>query len=102
MPRLASCTSAFRDVPDFASFAAHVRELLDRAPDADLVVLPELVTFELMTAVPGWRDATDLAPAIETTRLPTSTATSSAGKQPGVASTSSRDHTWCAATTRPC
>jgi predicted amidohydrolase len=69
MPRLASCTSAFRDVPDFASFAAHVRELLDRAPDADLVVLPELVTFELMTAVPGWRDATDLAPAIETTRF---------------------------------
>ncbi|WP_448616535.1 nitrilase-related carbon-nitrogen hydrolase [Modestobacter sp. URMC 112] len=66
MPRVAGCTSAFREVGDFDQFADHVRELLDRAAGADLVVLPELVTFELMTAVPGWRDATDLSPVLAT------------------------------------
>ncbi|MFC5993551.1 nitrilase-related carbon-nitrogen hydrolase [Pseudonocardia hispaniensis] len=69
MPRIAACTSQFREVTDFDAFAAHLRELLDRAAGADLVVLPELVTFELMTAVAGWRDATDLQPAIETAQF---------------------------------
>ncbi|MGW6460350.1 nitrilase-related carbon-nitrogen hydrolase [Streptomyces sp. NPDC055078] len=69
MPRIASCTSAFRDVADFEEFSAHVRELLDRAAGADLVVLPELITFELMTAAPGWRDAVDLEPAVQTVRF---------------------------------
>lgn len=66
MPQIASCTSRFRDVGDFDEFASHLRELLDTAAGADLAVLPELVTFELMTAVPGWQDATDLSPALET------------------------------------
>jgi predicted amidohydrolase len=69
MPQIAGCTSRFRDVADFDGFAGHVRELLDGAAGTDLVVLPELVTFELMTAVPGWRDATDLSPALETARF---------------------------------
>ncbi|MGW4032648.1 nitrilase-related carbon-nitrogen hydrolase [Streptomyces sp. NPDC004838] len=69
MPRIASCTSAFREVADFEEFAAHLRELLDQAAGADLVVLPELVTFELMTAVSGWRDAVDLEPLVETVRF---------------------------------
>ncbi|WP_009476012.1 nitrilase-related carbon-nitrogen hydrolase [Rhodococcus sp. JVH1] len=66
MPRIASCSTVFRNVPDFESFAAHMVEVLDHAAGADLVVLPELVTFELMTAVPGWQDATDLQPAVRT------------------------------------
>lgn len=69
MPQIASCTSRFRDVADFDGFADHVRELLDGAAGADLAVLPELVTFELMTSVDGWRDAADLAPALETARF---------------------------------
>lgn len=69
MPRIAACTSRFRDTPDFAAFARHVGELIDRAAGADLVVLPELVTWELMTAVPGWADADDLEPAMATARF---------------------------------
>ncbi|WP_329013822.1 nitrilase-related carbon-nitrogen hydrolase [Streptomyces sp. NBC_00690] len=69
MPRIASCTSAFREVADFEEFAAHIRDLLDQSAGADLVVLPELITFELMTAVPGWRDAVDLEPAVETVQF---------------------------------
>ncbi|MFJ4773760.1 nitrilase-related carbon-nitrogen hydrolase [Streptomyces uncialis] len=69
MPRIASCTSAFREVADFEEFAVHIRDLLDQAAGADLVVLPELITFELMTAVPGWRDAADLEPVVETVQF---------------------------------
>ncbi|MFJ9590772.1 nitrilase-related carbon-nitrogen hydrolase [Streptomyces acidicola] len=69
MPRIASCNYAFRQVPDFTAFAAHVREILDQARDADLVVLPEMVTFELMTAVPGWEGADDFSPVVETVRF---------------------------------
>lgn len=69
MPRIAACTSRFQDTPDFAAFARHVRALLDLAGGADLVVLPELVTWELMTAVPGWSEADDLQPAMDTARF---------------------------------
>lgn len=65
MPRIATCTSRFREISDFDGFARHIGELLDLAAGADLVVLPELVTFELMTTVDGWRDAEDLQPALD-------------------------------------
>lgn len=66
MARIAACNVAFREVHDFADFAAHLGELLDRCAGADLVLLPELVTFELMTATPSWATAAGLEPALET------------------------------------
>ncbi len=64
--RIAACSSLFGEVADFDEFAGHIRRLLYGAHGADLVVLPELVTFELMTAIPGWPEATDLEPAYAT------------------------------------
>ncbi|MCR1783948.1 hypothetical protein KVF89_15510 [Nocardioides carbamazepini] len=66
MVRVATCNVEFREVSGFADFADHLREVLDQAQGADLVVLPEAVTFELMTAAPSWPDATDLAPVVAT------------------------------------
>ncbi|MFJ9588007.1 hypothetical protein [Streptomyces acidicola] len=51
--RIASCNYVFQQVADVTAFAVHVREILDQARDADLVVLPEMVTFELMTGAAG-------------------------------------------------
>ncbi|WGX95891.1 nitrilase-related carbon-nitrogen hydrolase [Nocardioides sp. L-11A] len=66
MVRVATCNVEFREVSGFADFADHLREVLDQARGADLVVLPEAVTFELMTAAPSWSGATDMAPVLAT------------------------------------
>ena len=47
-----------REVSGFDEFADHCLALLDQARDADVAVLPELVTMELFTCLPGWRDRT--------------------------------------------
>lgn len=65
---IAACNYVFREVADFDGFAAHVREVLDAADDADLIVLPELLSLELQTALPGWRTA-DLGGLAETARF---------------------------------
>ncbi len=57
MPRVAAVAARFRVVDSFEAFADHMAELLDRARGADVVVLPELVTAELLCIEPGWRDA---------------------------------------------
>jgi predicted amidohydrolase len=44
------------DAGSFDGFAAHCRAVLDRAAGADLVVLPELLTVELFTCLPDWRE----------------------------------------------
>jgi len=69
MTRIAGCTTKLREVASFEEFADHLRDVLDQAAGADLVVLPELVTFELMSVIPGWRDATDLQPVIDTAQF---------------------------------
>ncbi len=66
MPRIAACNVTFREVADFPQFAEHIRAVLDSAAGADLVVLPELVTFELMTASPSWPEADGLEAVMET------------------------------------
>ncbi len=58
MPSLAACTFVFRPLQEFADFEGHVREVLDQAAGADLVVLPELMTAELLTLEPDWEQAT--------------------------------------------
>ena len=65
---IAACNYIFREVADVAGFRAHVREVLDAAGDVDLVVLPELLSLELHTALPGWRTA-DLTGLAETARF---------------------------------
>jgi predicted amidohydrolase len=45
--RVAACNVIARPVAGFDGFAAHMRSLLDRAREAELVVLPEYVTLEL-------------------------------------------------------
>jgi predicted amidohydrolase len=52
---VAAVNFALRVVTDFGAFARHVRELLDAAAGADLVVFPELITLELFTTVSDWR-----------------------------------------------
>ena len=53
--RIAACQFAIRPVGSFDEFADHVRKLLDEAEGADLVLFPELFTFELFTKFPDWR-----------------------------------------------
>ncbi len=53
---VASCNYIFRQVDTFQDFADHVREVLDAGREVDLVVLPELLSMELMTALPTWPD----------------------------------------------
>ncbi|WP_432251726.1 nitrilase-related carbon-nitrogen hydrolase [Streptomyces sp. HNM1019] len=58
MPRTLSVAAAqfeMRPVGSFDDFAAQVRDLLDRAAGARLVVLPELFTEALFTIDPDWR-----------------------------------------------
>ncbi|QOT24043.1 nitrilase-related carbon-nitrogen hydrolase [Paenarthrobacter sp. YJN-D] len=54
---IAACNYIFREVTGFDDFVDHVREVLDSADAADLIVLPELMTLELMTTFPGWESA---------------------------------------------
>ena len=54
---IAACNYIFREVHDFGDFADHVIEVLDAAGPVDLVVLPELLSMELMTALPEWSEA---------------------------------------------
>jgi predicted amidohydrolase len=59
MPRTLTVAAAqfeIREVRGFDEFAAQVAALLDRAPEADVVVLPELLTEALFTIEDGWRD----------------------------------------------
>lgn len=53
---IAACNFFYRPVSSFDEFAAHARTLLDQAKGADLVVFPELFTFELFTTLENWRD----------------------------------------------
>lgn len=58
MPRtlsVAAAQFAMRAVDSFEAFAAGVRELLDQARGARVVVLPELFTTCLFTVDPEWR-----------------------------------------------
>jgi predicted amidohydrolase len=45
--KVAACSFVVREATSFEQFAGHARTVLDRAGDANLVVLPELFTFEL-------------------------------------------------------
>lgn len=58
MPVVSAVNSRFRPLDSFEAFEAHMSELLDQAQGSDIVVLPELVTAELLTLEPGWQDAT--------------------------------------------
>ena len=58
MPSIATCTFVFQPLKDFAQFERHVGSVLDQAAGADLVVLPELLTAELLTLEAGWEQAT--------------------------------------------
>lgn len=60
---IATVNFAMREVASFGVFSRHVRSLLDAAASVDVVVFPELFTFELFTALPDWRERplTDLA-----------------------------------------
>jgi predicted amidohydrolase len=62
---IAAVNFAVKPVADFDQFATHVKEVLRGADGADLVVLPELFTVELFTALPDWRDL----PISELTRI---------------------------------
>lgn len=53
---VAAAQFEMRVVDSFDSFAAEVRELLDRAEGARVVVLPELLTECLFTVDPEWRN----------------------------------------------
>jgi predicted amidohydrolase len=53
---IAACNFAVRPVSSFDEFAAHVRQLLDGASGADLVLFPELFTVELFTTFPEWKE----------------------------------------------
>ena len=63
--KIAACNFAVRPVAGFDEFADHVRTLLDQAPDADLVLFPELFTVELFTAFADWKET----PTSELTRV---------------------------------
>lgn len=52
---VAAAQLELREVGSFAAWAEQVRDLLDRTPDARVVVLPELVTESLFTIDPDWR-----------------------------------------------
>ena len=58
---VASAQFELRAEPDFASFAAHLTDVVERAVDAggELVVLPELVTTGLLASVPDGPIRTD-------------------------------------------
>lgn len=58
MPRVAAASVGFHPVSSFEEFADHMRAVLDRTPTADLIVLPEFVTLELLTIEDNWRDMT--------------------------------------------
>jgi predicted amidohydrolase len=53
---IATVNFAMREVRGFDDFARHTRELIDAAGTVDVVVFPELFTFELFTALPNWRE----------------------------------------------
>lgn len=53
---LAVAQMEMRAVEDFDAHARHVRDLLDAAAGADVVLLPEWLTLELFTALPAWRE----------------------------------------------
>ncbi|MER6531541.1 nitrilase-related carbon-nitrogen hydrolase [Streptomyces sp. NPDC001508] len=55
---LASAAVEFTPLRDFTDFAAHMRAVLDRTPDAAVVVLPEYVGLELLTLEAGWESMT--------------------------------------------
>jgi predicted amidohydrolase len=59
------CQYAGRVVSGFEEFADHVREMLDQANGADLIVFPELFTVELFTSFSDWRET----PISELTRV---------------------------------
>jgi predicted amidohydrolase len=56
MVEVAAVNYILRPVNGFDAFAAHVREMLDGCAGAHLVVFPELMTLELLSAFPGWPD----------------------------------------------
>jgi predicted amidohydrolase len=58
---IAAVNFALKPVPDFEGFANHVKEQIKGTWGADLVLFPELFTFELVTTFPDWKQfkATD-------------------------------------------
>ena len=87
---IAACNFAVRPVSSFDEFAAHVRQLLDQADGADLVLFPELFTVELFTTFPEWKEL----PASELIRVDQYTGTtspSSRARRRSEASSSSLD-----------
>lgn len=58
MPVVSTVNARFREIGAFEAFEEHMGSLLDLGRGSDIVVLPELVTAELMTLEPGWREAT--------------------------------------------
>ena len=58
MLKVAVASVEFRPISDFEDFAGHMRGVLDRTPDADIVVLPEYLTLLLLTLESGWHDMT--------------------------------------------
>lgn len=67
MVKVASANVSFRVVKNFSEFGTHISQVLDASSNAELVVLPELLSFELMTAMPSWNDEeAGLTPALET------------------------------------
>jgi predicted amidohydrolase len=62
---IAACNFMVRPAASFEDFAAHVRGLLDQCEGADIVLLPELFTLELLSTIRGWQTA----PLAEIARL---------------------------------
>jgi predicted amidohydrolase len=53
---IAAVNFAVRPVKDFEQFATHVKTLLDACEGADLVQFPELLTVELFSTLPNWKE----------------------------------------------
>ena len=69
MVKVAAVQWQHQSVSDFDRFAEVVREMLDRAATAEIVVFGELFTVGLLTAMPGWQSfgMTDFARVAEFT-----------------------------------
>lgn len=63
MPIVSTVNARFRVLDTFEDFEDHMTALLDGSRGSDIVVLPELVSAELLTLEDGWSEATmdDLA-----------------------------------------
>lgn len=57
MPIVSAVNARFRVLDAFEEFEDHMTVLLDRCRESDVIVLPELVSAELLTLEDGWTEA---------------------------------------------